>query len=91
MDKRAVLAALFAVRHGLGGLLGALAAWPLAIQGIEAYAPIAHHGECGFLCMNLLVAGFWGGVAAGAAVCIWVVVALSIRALCKEVDQGPGG
>ena len=91
MDKKTVLAALFTVRHGLGGLLGALAAWPLAVQGIEAYAPIAHRGECGFLCMNLLVAGFWGAVAAGAGICIWVVVAFSITALCAQADQDPGG
>jgi hypothetical protein len=90
VTEGSLLARVFAVRHGIGALLGAIAGWVPAVEGLHAYAPIARHGECGFLCMNMLSAGFWGAVAAATGAFVWLVTVLAIRALRMEAEQASG-
>lgn len=87
MKQKSALALLFAMRHVLGALIGVAVAWVPAVQALDAYTPIARHGECGFLCINLAVAGFWGVMAIGSAAAMWFVAVQTIRGLCKEAEQ----
>lgn len=70
---------LYRTRHALGAVAALTTAWFPFLRGMVAYEPISTHGECGFLCIFLVVAVYWWLVAAIAGAFMWFAVASLLR------------
>jgi hypothetical protein len=79
---------LFKLRHFLGALAAAAVAWVPFTKGLQAYEPISSHGECGFLCIFLLIAVFWWVIAIAGAVFIWFALVKLLHPVHSEHGDG---
>ncbi len=82
LQKRASMSKLHQMRHWIGVAVGLLVAWIPLSEGAGAFANVTR-GECGFLCLFLLIALFYWVVALVVGAVTWGVIVFLIKRFAK--------